>query len=204
MRIHQREVSALYQLNQVMISSVELKILFDRVLQTIVETLVCDHVVSALHTRRKHLEVAGIAGLDTEHRECQLHLDQGITGEQEKACGRSTSRMSTKISAISVTMDRSPCGVHSFPSPWWSKERLIGVLNLHKKETNAFPSSELKMIQAIANQMAIAIENGRLIEKARDSATSTRLPAWPIAATSRRFSNAKSPRPGVSTPSFPW
>jgi len=172
LRGHLREVSALYQLNQVMVSNSELKVMFDRTMQTIIETLACDHVVIMLFdTKSNHLEVAGFAGLSTGTIEdIKFSLDQGVTG----LAARSMKQVYVK----DVSKDQRYLSYHAriavrgsfVASPLVVKKRLIGVLNLHKRDTNAFPPSELKMIQAIANQMAIATENTRLIEKARDSA----------------------------------
>jgi GAF domain-containing protein len=44
------------------------------------------------------------------------------------------------------------------------KERIIGVLDAQSDRTNAFDESDLVMLQALANQTAVAIENARLFE----------------------------------------
>jgi len=48
------------------------------------------------------------------------------------------------------------------------KGRLVGVINLHKRQVDAFSSSEQRLIQAVANQTAITIDNAQLLEKSRD------------------------------------
>ena len=173
LRVHLREVSALYQLNQVMVSSAELQNMFDRSLQTIIETLGCDHVVILLFDPRDNLlEVARFAGLSANTiEEVKFRLDQGITGLAASHV--------KQIYIKDVTKDQRYLSYHAqvavrgsfVATPMVIKGRLIGVLNLHKREVNAFPASELKMIQAIANQLAIATENTRLLEKARDGAS---------------------------------
>lgn len=170
LRAHLREISALYQLNQAMVSAPDLNILFDRVLQVIVETLGCDQVVILMHNPGDSvLEVARSLGLEQEAlRQVKFRFDQGITGlaaqnlrqiyvkdvEKEPRYLNYHGQVATRGSFVS--------------SPLVVKGRLVGVLNLHKRETAAFSPSELKMVQAIANQTAMAVENAQLLEKARD------------------------------------
>jgi diguanylate cyclase (GGDEF)-like protein len=128
-------------------------------------------VILLFDARSNLLEVAGFAGLGTGTIESvKFHLDQGVTGLAATSL--------KQIYVKDVTKDQRYLSYHAqiagrgsfVASPLIVRKRLVGVLNLHKREANAFPPSELKMIQAIANQMAIATENSRLIEKARDSA----------------------------------
>ena len=46
-----------------------------------------------------------------------------------------------------------------------SKERVIGVLNTYTSTLHTFDDKEIKIMQAIANQAAVAIEHTRLMEK---------------------------------------
>jgi diguanylate cyclase (GGDEF)-like protein len=48
------------------------------------------------------------------------------------------------------------------------KGRLVGAINLHKKQTEGFSASEQRLVQAIANQTAIAVDNTQLQERSRD------------------------------------
>ena len=52
-------------------------------------------------------------------------------------------------------------------APIVAKERLLGVLNLHKPEIEAFSETDLQFIRATTNQLAVAIENSQLYEKTR-------------------------------------
>jgi diguanylate cyclase (GGDEF)-like protein len=53
-------------------------------------------------------------------------------------------------------------------APLISKRQLLGVLNLHKYEFAAFSDSEIKLIQTVVSQAAIAIENAQLYEKTKN------------------------------------
>lgn len=169
-RSQKKETSALLQLNQAMISALDLNILFERILQVLHETLDCDHIVLLNYNPGDCvLEVTKSAGLDAEAlRDVKFTFDQGITGQAAQSRrliyvkdlnkdGRNLSyhgQVATRGAMISV--------------PLVVKERLVGVLNLHKKQVDGFKTSELKLIQAVANQTAIAIDNAQLIEKSRD------------------------------------
>ena len=51
--------------------------------------------------------------------------------------------------------------------PLKSKTGVIGVLNVESDQLSAFDESDLKILESLANQAAIAIENARLYEQAR-------------------------------------
>lgn len=170
LRAHLREISALYQLNQTMVTAPDLNVLFDRVLQVVVETLGCDQIVLLQYNPGESvLEVARSLGLNSEAlREVKFSFDQGITGQAAQSL--------RQIYVKDVGKDPRYLNYHgqvatrgSFvSSPMVIKGRLVGVLNLHKREADAFVTSELKLVQAIANQAAMAIDNAQLLERARD------------------------------------
>jgi signal transduction histidine kinase len=54
--------------------------------------------------------------------------------------------------------------------PLKTKTRVIGVLNVESDQLGAFDESDLTVLQSLANQAAIAIENAHLYEQARQTA----------------------------------
>ncbi len=166
----QREISALYQLNQAMTTAVDLNVLFDRILQVMNDILACDHMVLlAYNAGDSTLEVVRVTGMDAEAlSNVRFTFNQGITGEAAQS-----QRM---IYVKNIDDDTRNLSYHGqfvtrgsmISVPLVVKGRLVGILNLHKKKVDAFSSSEQKLIQAIANQTAIAIDNAQLIEKSRD------------------------------------
>jgi len=167
----QRESSALYQLNQAMTSSIELGVLFDRILQVLNEVLVCDHIVLLLHNQgESFLEVVRAAGLDADAlSEVKFSMNQGVTGEAAQS--------QKTIYIKNIDEDTRNLSYHGkmttrgsmISSPLVIKGRLVGVLNLHKKQVDAFSASEQRLIHAISNQTAVAIDNAQLLEKSRES-----------------------------------
>jgi nitrate/nitrite-specific signal transduction histidine kinase len=54
--------------------------------------------------------------------------------------------------------------------PLMLKNEVIGVLNVESDELNAFDENDVRLLQSLAHQAAIAIENARLYEHARELA----------------------------------
>ena len=170
LNILQRESSALYQLNQAMTASIELSVMFDRILQVLNETLSCDHIVLLIHNPGESvLEVVRTAGLETGIlSKVRFTFSQGITGEAAQS-----QRM---IYVKDIDEDDRNLSYHGLIAtrgsmisvPLVIKGRLVGAINLHKKQAEGFSASEQRLVQAIANQTAIAVDNAQLQEKSRD------------------------------------
>ncbi|MBW2689234.1 MAG: diguanylate cyclase [Deltaproteobacteria bacterium] len=170
LNIIQRETSALYQLNQAMTASIELSSIFDRILQVLNEILSCDHIVLLVHNPGESiLEVVRTSGLDINLlSKVQFTFNQGITGEVAQS-----QRM---IYVKNIDEDKRNLSYHGqvvtrgsmVSVPLVFKGRLVGVLNLHNRQVAAFSASEQKLIQAIANQTAVAIYNAQMTEKSRE------------------------------------
>lgn len=166
----QRESNALYQLNQTMTATNDLNVMFDRTLQVLNETLACDHIVLFIHKPGESaLEVVRTSGLNTEVlSKVRFTFSQGITGEAAQS-----QRM---IYVKNLDEDDRNLSYHGLIAtrgsmisvPLVIKERLVGAINLHKKQRDAFSASELRLVQAIANQTAIAIDNTQLQTKSRE------------------------------------
>jgi diguanylate cyclase (GGDEF)-like protein len=170
LKSHVKELSALFQLNQAMISTLDLNVLFDRMLQVLRDLLQCSDVVLLLYDPgADKLEVRRTIGPESERIQgVTFRLDEGITGlaaqtqklfyirdlaADERSLNYKTGMMGTG-SMVSV--------------PLVVKNRLVGVLNIHNEKIDGFTEAELKLIQAVANQAAIAVENARLYERTRD------------------------------------
>ncbi|MBN1661506.1 MAG: GAF domain-containing protein [Anaerolineae bacterium] len=54
--------------------------------------------------------------------------------------------------------------------PMKTKDHVIGVINVQSERVNAFDESDLNVLQSLANQAAITIENARLYEQAQQLA----------------------------------
>jgi diguanylate cyclase (GGDEF)-like protein len=168
--IVQRETSALYQLNQAMIATIETSALLDRILQVLNDVLACDHIVLLVHNPGESvLEVVRTSGLDADIlKKVRFSFNQGITGEaaqnQRPIYVKDIDKDGRNLSYHGQVVTRGSM----MSVPLLVKGRLVGAINLHKKQVDAFTISEQKLIQAVANQTAIAMDNAQLLERSRD------------------------------------
>ncbi len=111
------------------------------------------------------------AGRDLDPNYAKLRLKvgrEGIVGwvaaEGEPCLVPDVSR-EPRYLQLSETETRSELAV-----PIRTKDKIIGVLNIESDRIDAFDESDLTVLQSLGNQAAIAIENARLYEQARQVA----------------------------------
>jgi diguanylate cyclase (GGDEF)-like protein len=170
LRTHLEEMSALFNLNQAMASSLELEVLFDRMIEVLKDLLHCNLIVlSTYNPVNEELVVRKSFGINQEDLQGMVfQLDEGITGKV--AMSRETIYIQD-VSADGRNLNYKGCSKSEgslISVPLVIKDRLAGVLNLHKHQTDAFTPGDLKLVQAIANQAAVAIDNSQLYEQARN------------------------------------
>jgi len=168
-RLALKELSALLQLNQAMTSSLDLGVLFDRMLAVLKDLLGCKLVLLLYNHGAEELEVRKTLGLDPDIlRDVVFRLDEGVTGraatQQELIHIADINEESNNLNYKGRIITRGAM----ISVPLTVKRRLCGVLNLHHDEVDGFSSGDAKLIQAVGNQAAIAIENSQLYEKARN------------------------------------
>lgn len=169
LKAHLGELSALFQLNQAINATLDPALLFERIVQLLTEVLRCEDIVLLLYNPgAEELEVRKSSGIYAEAlKGISFSLEEGITGL--------AARTLELVYVHDVTADTRCLGSKGrlvprgsmVSAPLTVKNRLLGLLNLHKEEVGAFSDSEIKLVQAIANQAAIAIENAQLYEKTR-------------------------------------
>ncbi len=172
-----REISALYQLNQAMISTLDLGVLFDRILQVLKDVIRCEEMVLLLYNPgAEELNVRKTVGIDPELlKGVTFRLDEGITGRAARSQQlQHVPDLEAESQNLNYKGKRQGRGA-MVSAPLAVKGRLAGVLNLHKPLANGFSEKELRLIQAIANQAAIAIDNAQLYEKTRNQSNTDEL-----------------------------
>ncbi|MBE0502533.1 MAG: diguanylate cyclase [Desulfuromonadales bacterium] len=169
LRVHLREISMLLQLNQVMNSTLEVSVMFDRTLNLLRDFIGSSNLVLFLyHPETKELTARKAVGAEADiYSAAAFKLNEGITGaaalskellyvldiNNDKRYLNYKSRSRDKGSMISA--------------PIVAKDQLLGVLNLHKAEIEGFNDTDIELIRATTNQLAVAIENSQLYEKTR-------------------------------------
>lgn len=170
LKLHLKDLSALLTLTQAMTSTLDQSTLFERMFQVLRDLTQCDRLVLLLYNPgNEELEIRKSFGIPSEFLEgISFRLDEGITGvaarSQELVYVPDTSKdlRSLNYKGRGASQGSLAC------VPLVIKQRLVGILNLHKEDLDAFSDQDLKLIQAIGNQAAISIENAQLYEKTRD------------------------------------
>ena len=169
LKAHVHELSALYKLNQAMITTLDVNLLFDRMLTTLQDLIHCEEMLLLLYNPgTEELEVRCSLGVDQELLKGVIfRLDDRVTGLA------ASSKELIYLPDLAVDpravneRARSFNGGAMVSAPMVVQHGLIGVLNLYKRQIDSFSPSELNLIQAVANQAAIYIENAQLFEKNR-------------------------------------
>jgi diguanylate cyclase (GGDEF)-like protein len=163
------ELSALFQISRSLTSVLDQNLLFEKVFSVLRDRLRCDHIVLLLYLPgSESLEVKKTTGLDagTENG-LSFNLGEGISG---LAAANMSPIYSNDLSADDRNLNYKGRWVTSgslLSVPMVLQNRLIGVLNIHHSQKDAFDPVAQQMAQAIADQTAISIENSRLYEKTR-------------------------------------
>jgi PAS domain S-box-containing protein len=88
-----------------------------------------------------------------------------VAGSGEPSLVPDVSEDARYIASRSATRTRSELAV-----PIKSRGRIIGVLDVESERPGAFDESDMTVLQSLANQLAVAIENARLYEQAQQLA----------------------------------
>lgn len=120
-----------------------------------------------LDGKKGELEIVATQSLSEEYRnKPNLKIGQSISG-------RAVSEKKP-IALLDVTKEKGYMypglakkeGLCSLLSvPMMIKERAIGVINSYTSDRHIFTEDEIKILQAVANQAAVTIENTRLLER---------------------------------------
>jgi GAF domain-containing protein len=127
-------------------------------------------------------KICSIMLLDEEKGELKIAASQSLSAEYlnkpNVKVGSSTSGRAVTERRPVVVPDLTLDADYSFPDlarregitammsvPMVIDERVIGVINTYLTSTHEFTPDEIKMLQAVANQAAVAIENTKLREE---------------------------------------
>ena len=166
---HVNELSALFSLIQDMIGSLDLDVLFGRVLQIIKDVVPCDELLLLLYQDEERLQISKTLGLNPARKYRELFDGRSVLMEE-------ISHRQECLHVRNLEEDqRFEDYLRDYPEtrsllcvPMILKEQILGVINLHKKEIGGFSEREIRLVQAITAQAAIAIENARLYQQTRD------------------------------------
>ncbi len=98
----------------------------------------------------------------------RLRMGEGITG-WAALVGKPVSVLDAhsdeRFKAFPVSLEDNTKSMLVVPIVLFTNEKLVGVIDIHTVETRDFTENEIKFLETVAGEIAIAIENARLYEQ---------------------------------------
>ncbi|WP_324717080.1 sensor domain-containing diguanylate cyclase [Carboxydochorda subterranea] len=161
LRRARQQLEALYESGKLITSELDLERLITRLVRLVRNTFGYSHPAILLvdEERKDTLRLVGAAGYDAPIG-MTIGFDQGITGF--------VARTGLAVRVDDVRRDpRYVPGIRECMSevavPIRIKGRVLGVLNVESPRLSAFTEEDEQVLQAIADQAAVAIQNARLL-----------------------------------------
>jgi len=140
------------------------------------------HLIVTMTAEMMDSKICSIMLLNEERQELEIAATQSLSDAYRKKpplkIGQSISGLAVKerrpIGVLDVTREASYMypdlavkeGLRSLLSvPMMLKERVIGVINSYTSYEHRFSEEEIKLLQSVANQAAVAIENTKLMQR---------------------------------------
>ncbi len=165
-------LALLYDVSREITSILDREELLRRVAQR-VKKLVNYHVFSVMlwNEKTQHLESAfAMRYGDAIPARMRVSLHEGLTGAAARE--RRSVRVTETLNDPRFLACEVETGVavrSELVVPLLMQDRLIGVLDLESAETNAFNAEHERMLATLGSYVAIALENARLYEEAREN-----------------------------------
>ncbi len=162
----------IYEVGQRVSSELELVELFSAVVMAISDAFGYYSVIIApVDEDRKHLTIGAIKGgfADIFPKDGKVAIGEGMTGY---AAATGEIQLSGNVSENPHFFRLADEETHSeLVVPIKSGERVIGVLDLQSVEFDAFDQTDVMLMETIADQVAVAMENSLLFEQAQKEIT---------------------------------
>ncbi|MBN1459712.1 MAG: GAF domain-containing protein [Armatimonadetes bacterium] len=170
---HLGQLEHLFEVAQTLTSSLELTHTLDHVLTAAGELL--DAPVGTLmlmDSDARELQIKAAMGIRPDHDFYRpLKLGEGLSGRAAQA----------GVPLVSADVRRDGRFAHrgvaregglqaAISAPLLARGRTVGVLNLYRRKSQAFDENDKRLVTALANSAAIAIENARLYEETQERA----------------------------------
>jgi sigma-B regulation protein RsbU (phosphoserine phosphatase) len=165
-------LALLYEVSREITSILDRQELLRQIAQR-VKKLVNYHVFTVMlwNEKTQHLESAFVMRYgDSIPSRVRVPLHQGLTGAAASA--RRSVRVTDTLADprfLACEVDTGVAVRSELVVPLLMQDRLIGVLDLESAETHAFTAEHERMLTTLGSYIAIALENARLYEEARES-----------------------------------
>lgn len=163
-----KELSLICEISKDLTSIVDINILFSKILMHLSKTfgyeragiLMIDEITNKLTIR------ASTKPLPKTRAAEKIELGQGLTGHAAKIGKYCLANDVTK-NAKYMPFDKKTKSELAVPLKLG--DRVIGIINIESYQKNRFDDDDIRILNLIANQAAIAIENSRLYESLEES-----------------------------------
>lgn len=167
-KTHAVKIETLYQVSEAIVSN--------RYIEEIL------HLIVTMTAEMMNSKICSIMLLDEEKGELEIKATQSLSEEYRSKpnlrIGQSISGLAVKEKRPITVVDVTKEPLYMYPGiarkerltsllsvPMMIKDRVIGVINSYTSKAHRFTKEEIKILQAVANQAAVAIENTLLLDK---------------------------------------
>jgi diguanylate cyclase (GGDEF)-like protein len=166
-----KDLSVLYRVSQMISARLEPEELYTVLVEVVVKTLGFQEFALLVYDEEtKKLNVKIAYGFKDNHRvkELSFGLGEGISG-----------RVAQKKESIYIKdTSKDPLYLHYkgekaeegsfFSLPIISHDRVLGVMNFSRPGTNSFAETDIQLLNSLASQVAVSMENARLYAKTKE------------------------------------
>jgi putative nucleotidyltransferase with HDIG domain len=165
--VSRKKIKALERLNRSTVSILELPLLYRQVLDELPSIIPCySSSILLADDDRRTLKVVSAYGPKRKKREgFKTRIGKGITGRVAKT-GKPVNIPNIKKNRY--YKEELPEVRSELCVPLVAKGKTIGVLNVEDYRMNAYTQDDLELLSAFGNEIAIAIENARLYQEAKE------------------------------------
>ncbi len=165
-------LSSLHRITDAALSTLDLDSLLDALLERSLEIVDADGgYILLLDEAGEELTIQGARWMDGEEPwEIRRRLGEGISGKvAQQGVPRLILEADEEDPAVMVITRRR--GIHSVLAlPLKARGRTIGVFRLDSRRSGHFREEQLRLMEVAAERMALAIDNARLLQEARERA----------------------------------
>lgn len=163
----------------------DLQVLLPRVVDVIREQFDMYHVgLYLLDEAGEWAELRAVSGAGQALLERGFRLQVGAEGMVGDVALQGTYRLATDVEhePVYLHMDELPDTSSELTLPLLMREQVIGVLDVQRAGTRGFVAQSVQTLQALADQVAMAISNARLVAQVQQAAETERRAYGALAA----------------------
>jgi diguanylate cyclase (GGDEF)-like protein len=164
-----KEITALYETSNCLNVTMELESIFDIVLSKTLHILDCQRAsIMLLNEENNMLETSFVIGGEKRPDSIKLKLGEGIAGQVAKSCEPYITNKGADDNVFKNIRHETEQNIHSILCvPLIIKNKATGVINLvNRQSKKGFDDDDLNLMQTIANQVAMTIQNAQLYKLA--------------------------------------